>query len=72
MNEFYTVVLYSEDDFLLSFFKDKNNAFNFLWQKFLNLHGDKSDEFIQEAETELYESYHIASVGEIVVCGFED
>ena len=70
-NEFYEVTF----DYFVSgryFFKDKDKAFAFLWQKFLNVAGDKSDEYIQEAFDEMNEFYMIEGFGYVNVCGFED
>ena len=70
-NEFYEVTF---DCFVGGryFFKDKDKAFAFLWQKFLNVAGDKPDEYIQEAFDEMNEFYMIEGFGYVNVCGFED
>lgn len=70
-NEFYEVVLnYCAGD--RYFFKDKDNAFAFLWQKFLNIAGDNSDEYIQRAFEDMNYFYMITGFGCVNVCGFED
>ena len=70
MNEFYAVIFYGGDEF---FFKDREKAFAFLWQTFLNsLTGRESEVFIAEARNEMYEFYIINNFGEVRVVGFED
>lgn len=68
-NEFYRVDVDYDDSY---YFKDKDKAFAFLWQKFLICCGDASDKYIKEAFEELNETYMIDSFGYIQVCGFED
>ena len=51
-NEFYSVE-YDNGYGGLHYFKDKDRAFAFLWQKFLAIRGDASDEYIQEAFKEM-------------------
>jgi len=70
-NEFYSVE-YDNGYGGLHYFKDKDRAFVFLWQKFLDIRGDASDEYINEAFEELNEFYQIEDFGSIHVCGFED
>lgn len=70
-NEFYSVE-YDNGYGGLHYFKDKDRAFAFLWQKFLDIRGDASDEYINEAFEELNEFYQIEDFGFIHVCGFED
>lgn len=67
-NEFYRV----EADYDFYYFKDKDRAFVFLWQKFLKCRGDASDEYIQEAFKDMNEFYQIEDFGSVQVCGFED
>lgn len=69
-NEFYNVNL---DDGENYYFKNKDNAFNFLWQVYLDNCADReTDEQIKEAKHQLYEFYLIDGVGIIYVVGFED
>lgn len=70
-NEFYCVEYLDEDD-SPCYFKDKDRAFNFLRQKFLDICGDVSEEDINKALDELNEFYEIKNFGFIQVCGFED
>ena len=70
-NEFYAVE-YDNGYGGLHYFKDKDKAFAFLWQKFLICCGDASDEYIQEVFKELNEFYQIDGFGEVCVVGFED
>ena len=70
-NEFYAVE-YDNGYGGLWYFKDKDKAFSFFWQKFLNCCGDASDEYIQEAFKEMNEFYQIEDFGSIQVCSFED
>lgn len=70
-NEFYAVE-YDNGYGGPRYFKDKDRAFAFLWQKFLAICGDASDEYIQEAFKELNATYAIDVFGSIQVCGFED
>ena len=70
-NEFYSVE-YDNGYGGLHYFKDKDRAFAFLWQKFLDIRGDASDEYIQEAFKEMNEFYQIEDFGSVQVCGFED
>ena len=67
-NEFY----YAEYEYGAYFFRNKDNAFKFLWQEYLSLCGDLEDKYIQEAFEELNETYAIDGFGSIRVCGFED
>ena len=53
------------------FFREKDKAFAFLWQEFLNNFGDMQNEFIQEAFNEMNEFYMIEGFGYVNVCGFE-
>ena len=70
-NEFYCVEYYNcYGDY--HYFKDKDKAFKFLWQKFLICCGDRSDEYINEAFAEMNETYRIEHFGSVQVCGFED
>ena len=52
--------------------KTKTELFAFLWQKFLDIRGDASDEYIQEAFKEMNEFYQIEDFGSVHVCSFED
>ena len=67
-NEFYRV----KADYDSYYFKDKDKAFAFLWQKFLVRCRDAPDEYIKEAFEELNETYMIEDFGYIQTCGFED
>lgn len=70
MKEFYCV--WTEDGEAY-FFKNKDNAYKFLWQTYLdNTSGYETDEDIEKAEWELYELSMITGVGELCVTGFED
>lgn len=70
-NEFYSVEYdYGYGD--PRYFKNKDSAFAFLWQKFLICRGDASDEYIKEAFEEMNETYAIEDFGYVQVCGFED
>ncbi len=70
-NEFYSVEYLNGYDGP-RYFKDKDRAFEFLRQKFLDICGDASEEYINEALEELNEFYQIEDFGSIQVCGFED
>lgn len=72
-NEFYEVIL--NDSVFLSdshFFKDKDKAFAYIWQQYLNAHGDYPQERLDGAKDELFNWYEIFDFGEVVVRGFED
>lgn len=68
-NEFYCVDIRDDDTY---FFKDKDKAFSFLWQKFLSVYGDLSNISINKAFDELNEYYAIQEFGCVNVYGFED
>lgn len=68
-NEFYCVSFESGTDF---YFKNKDNAYTFLWQEYLNCYGNETDEQRKEAEEQLYDFAIIDGIGEIYVLGFED
>lgn len=72
-NEFYEVIFY-DGDFLSGphFFKDKDRAFAYIWQQYLNAHGDYSQEELDDAKYELFNWYELFDFGEVVVRGFED
>ena len=70
-NEFYSVE-YDNRYEGFHYFKDKDMAFAFLWQKFLRICGDAPEEYINKAWEELNEFYQIEDFGIIHVCGFED
>jgi hypothetical protein len=70
-NEFYEVV-FDYSGYGKGFFKDKDRAFEYLWQKFLNRYGDACDEFIKAAYDELNDCYMIEGFGYVNVCGFKD
>ena len=70
MNEFYAVVFYGGDVF---YFKNKDNAFAYLRQEYLNTRtGKESRDLIQKDLEELNEFYMITNFGEVCVIGFED
>lgn len=70
MNEFYVV---SFDCGLLYFFKNRDKAYDFLWQNYLNnLSGYETDADINKAKEELNELSMIVGVGSIWTDGFED
>lgn len=69
MNEFYMV------DFTLGetyYFKNKDKAFEFLWQAYLNLAEYDTEEDMEIARECLNEYYYIDGIGDICVIGFED
>ena len=68
-NEFYCVAMANGENY---FFKDKDKAFSFLWQQFLNANGHWSDADLKDAKDELFNWYMIENFGEVEVCGFED
>ena len=69
MNEFYEVIC---DGWSSHFFKSKDKAFSYLWQKYLNCCGHLSEEELNDAKYELFNWYSIEGFGEVVVRGFED
>ena len=70
MNEFYIVWLEGGEEY---FFKNCDNAHNFLWQVYLNnLSGLKTGEDIEKAKQELNELSIIDGVGSVWISGFED
>lgn len=69
-NEFYCVQM---NDCRPYFFKDKDKAFEFLWQCFVNANAAHfTKEELQDARFELFNWYAIEDFGEVFVCGFED
>ena len=70
MKEFYKVELeYGE----IFYFRNRDNAHDFLWQSFLNcMNGFETAKEIQAAKDELNEFSMISEVGMIFTCGFED
>lgn len=73
-NEFYEVIL-SDGDFLSGphFFKDKDKAFDFLWQQFFNAYADDYPaETLAWMKEDMYFWYEVGDFGEVVVRGFED
>lgn len=68
MNEFYEVFCNHSSHF----FKSKDKAFSYLWQKYLNDYGYLSDEELKDAKYELFNWYSIEGFGEVIVRGFED
>ena len=70
MNEFYTVE-FSGGSFY--FFKNKDKAFEFLWQEFLNIHAlDYSEEELEQKFNNMHYWYQIDDFGTIHICEFED
>ena len=68
--EFYEVTFVNGISY---FFRNKDKAFDFLWQEFLNGYADEySDEGLAAAKEDMYFWYVIEGVGEVVVRGFED
>lgn len=68
--EFYCVVLENGDR---AYFKDKQKAFDYLWNEYLNnLDSDTTEEEIKFRREELYEAYYISGCGDIEVLGFAD
>lgn len=54
------------------YFRNKDNAYNYLWQQYLNVHGDESESILSEMKEMMNEYAMIDSFGYIDVCGFED
>lgn len=70
MSEFYCVCI---DDGTMYFFKDKDNARNFLWQAYLdNCSGYETDEDLAKAKMQLNMIDMITGIGVLAVSGFED
>lgn len=69
MNEFYRVE-FAWGDF--HYFRNKNNAFNFLWQAYLNDAPYNTEEEMEIDRKNLNEYYYIEDFGGINVLGFED
>ena len=73
MNEFYEVIF--EDGAYFDnphFFKTKINAFNYLWQAYLEVCGDRTEEELMDAKAEMNHYYYIEGFGEVIVRGLED
>lgn len=70
-NEFYEVTFESFANGRY-FFKDKDKAFDYLWERFLSVAGDKSDEYLADAFEEMNYYYGLDGFGRVNVCGFED
>lgn len=68
MNEFY-VVEFTHGE--AHYFKNKDKAFEFLWQAYLNLAEYNSEEEMDIAHECLNEYYYIDGIGDIYVVGFE-
>ena len=69
-NEFYAVEFPGDSPY---FFKDKDKAFEFLWQVFLNMYVlDYSEEELEQKKEDMYYWYQIDDFGAVHVCGFED
>ena len=68
-NEFYCVRFDSGID---EYFKNKDNAYACLWQKYLNYYGDESEKMRERARQELNDFAFITGIGGIYVLGFED
>lgn len=73
MNEFYMVQFAWGAPY---YFKDKDKAFNFLWQTYLNdACYDNEEEYalgMEAARKSLNENYYIDEFGGVYVLGFED
>lgn len=69
MNEFYVVELTHGE---AHYFKNKDKAFEFLWQAYLNLAEYDTEEDVEIARECLNEYYYIDGIGDICVIGFED
>ena len=69
MNEFYMVQFDWGEHY---YFHNKDNAFNYLWQAYLNRIPYKSAEEMENDYQSLHEDYFIDGFGYIFVCGFED
>ena len=71
MKEFYMVVI--DSNFTTRFFKNRDNAFAYLWQEFLNDCADMyTKEELEGAKEELNRLWVLGDFGFIEVCGFED
>ena len=69
MNEFYMVQFAWGAPY---YFKDKDKAFNFLWQTYLNDASYNTEEEMEAARKSLNEDYYIDEFGGVYVLGFED
>jgi len=68
-NEFYMVEFdWGEQHY----FKDKDKAFAFLWQSYLNDSAYNNDEEMEADRNSLNENYYIDGYGSVNVRGFED
>ena len=68
-NEFYKIEFECGED---KYFKNKDKAFDYLWQSFLNDGDYSSDEEINAARNELNEFYYIDGFAWLKVLGFVD
>lgn len=68
-NEFYCVHLEYGEDY---YFKDKDKAYDFLWQTYLNNCTYESDDEMRDAKEQLNFFSYIEGIGDLRVCGFED
>ena len=68
-NEFYCVIGAEFDE---RYFKNKDNAYKYLWQQYLNAHGDESESILFEMKEMMNEYAMIDGFGYINVYGFED
>ena len=69
-NEFYCVNGAEFDE--PRYFKNKDNAYNYLWQQYLNAYGDVDSSILAEMKEMMNEYGGIDCFGYINVCGFED
>jgi hypothetical protein len=70
MGEFYTVVI--DSDLTTRYFKNRDNAFAYLWQEYLNEFADMyTEEELEDAKEELNYLWVLGDFGFIEVCGFE-
>jgi len=69
-NEFYCAYFDNGEQY---FFRNKDKAFDCVWQQFLNANAGYLEEIdLKEARVELYELYFIEGFGGVGVCGFQD
>ena len=69
-NEFYSVD--GEAFGEIHYFKNKDNAYDYLWQEYLNAHGDEDSSILAEMKEMMNEYGGIDCFGYVNVCGFED
>ena len=71
MGEFYAVII--DSIYTTRFFKNRDNAFAYLWQEYLNKFADRyPKEELESTKEEMNCFWFIDDFGYIEVCGFED